>query len=159
MILSLRMKVKKKRAPGLIAIVFYKTFVASLLAFTSIALLLALKNHQFLQDFSDIYLLETKFKLVELLLEKILNFKQKTLLFSGIAAGIYAAITAVEAIGLWSEKSWARILVLVLVGISIPPEIFELIRGITLVKSVVFLGNVAVFWYLLYFFPKHNNEI
>ncbi|HLO47787.1 MAG TPA: DUF2127 domain-containing protein [Kamptonema sp.] len=150
---------KKKRAPGLIAIVFYKTFVASLLAFTSIALLLALKNHQFLQDFSDIYLLETKFKLVELLLEKILNFKQKTLLFSGIAAGIYAAITAVEAIGLWSEKSWARILVLVLVGISIPPEIFELIRGITLVKSVVFLGNVAVFWYLLYFFPKHNNEI
>lgn len=57
-------------------------------------------------------------------------------LFNGIASGIYAVITLVEALGLWYEKCWARILVLVLVGISMPAEIFELIKGITVLKLV-----------------------
>lgn len=60
---------KKQRPPGLIAIVVYKTFVASLLTVTSIALLFAMKNHQFLQEFSDSYLLESKVKIVEFLLD------------------------------------------------------------------------------------------
>ncbi|WP_341736015.1 DUF2127 domain-containing protein [Microcoleus sp. CAWBG640] len=148
---------KKQRPPGLIAIVIYKTFVASLLTVTSLALLFAMKNHQLLEDFSDSYLLETKVKLIEFLLDKLLILKPKTLLFSGIATGLYAVLTAVEAVGLWYEKGWATILVLVLVGISIPPEIFELIQGVTLLKLAVFIANVAVFWYLLHHLPKHGN--
>ncbi|WP_377476756.1 MAG: DUF2127 domain-containing protein [Microcoleus anatoxicus] len=148
---------KKQRPPGLIAIVIYKSFVASLLTVTSIALLFAMKNHQLLEDFSDSYLLETKVKLIEFLLDKLLILKPKTLLFSGMATGLYAAIAAVEAVGLWYEKGWATILVLVLVGISIPPEIFELIQGVTLLKLAVFIANVAVFWYLLHHLPKHGN--
>ncbi|XZN96734.1 MAG: DUF2127 domain-containing protein [Microcoleus sp.] len=148
---------KKQRPFGLIAIVIYKTFVASLLTVTSLALLFAMKNHQLLEDFSDSYLLETKVKLIEFLLDKLLILKPKTLLFSGIATGLYAVLTAVEAVGLWYEKGWATILVLVLVGISIPPEIFELIQGVTLLKLAVFIANVAVFWYLLHHLPKHGN--
>ncbi len=148
---------KKQRPPGLIAIVIYKSFVASLLTVTSIALLFAMKNHQLLEDFSDYYLLETKVKLIEFLLDKLLILKPKTLLFSGMATGLYAVLTAVEAVGLWYEKGWATILVLVLVGISIPPEIFELIQGVTLLKLAVFIANVAVFWYLLHHLPKHGN--
>ena len=148
---------KKQRPPGLIAIVIYKSFVASLLTVTSIALLLALKNHQALEDFSESFFLESKLKIVEFLLDKVLVLKPKTLLFSGLAAELYAVITAVEAIGLWYEKGWATILVLVLVGISIPPEIFELIRGVTVLKLVLFIANVAVFWYLLHHLPKHGR--
>ncbi len=148
---------KKHRPSGLIAIVIYKTFVASLLTVTSIALLFAMKNHQLLEDFSDSYLLEPKVKLIEFFLNKLLILKPKTLLFSGMATGLYAAITAVESVGLWYEKGWATILVLVLVGISIPPEIFELIQGVTLLKLAVFIANVAVFWYLLHHLPKHGN--
>ncbi|NMG11424.1 DUF2127 domain-containing protein, partial [Brasilonema sp. UFV-L1] len=118
---------KNKRPPGLLAIVIYKTFVASLLAVTSIALLLALKNYQNLAAFSDSYVLETKLKIIEWLIDKILNISPKKLEFSGIAIGIYAMITGIEAVGLWYEKSWATLLVLGLVGISIPPEIFELL--------------------------------
>ena len=147
--------VKIQRPPGLIAIVLYKSFVASLLTVTSIALLLALKNHQALADFSESYLLESKIKIVEFLLDKILSIQPKTLLFSGLAAGLYAALTAVEAVGLWYEKGWATILVLVLVGISIPPEIYELFQGVTVLKSVVFVANVAMLWYLLHHLPKH----
>jgi len=149
--------VKIQRPPGLIAIVLYKSFVAALLTVTSIALLLALKNHQALEDFSESYLLESKIKIVEFLLDKVLSIKPKTLLFSGLAAGLYAALTAVEAVGLWYEKGWATILVLVLVGISIPPEIYELFQGVTVLKLVVFVANVAMLWYLLHHLPKHGK--
>jgi uncharacterized membrane protein (DUF2068 family) len=155
--LSSEIKLKKQRPPGLIAIVLYKAFVASLLTVTSIALLFALKSHQLLEGFSDSYVLETKLKIIELALDKIINLKPKTLLFSGLAAGVYAAVTAIEAVGLWYEKGWATILVLALVGISIPPEIFELFQGLTVLKLAVFIANVAVFWYLLHHLPKHGK--
>jgi uncharacterized membrane protein (DUF2068 family) len=149
--------VKNKRPPGLLAIVIYKTFVASLLAVTSIALLLALKNYQNLADFSESYVLETKMTIIEFLIDKILNISPTKLKFSGIAIGVYAIVTAIEAVGLWYEKSWATLLVVGLVGISIPPEIFELIKGITILKFIVLLLNVAVFWYLLRHFMKHKK--
>ncbi|MEK0182660.1 hypothetical protein [Microcoleus anatoxicus] len=57
---------KKHRPSGLIAIVIYKTFVASLLTVTSIALLFAMKNHQLLEEFADSYLLETKVKILDI---------------------------------------------------------------------------------------------
>ncbi|MEG4572121.1 DUF2127 domain-containing protein [Microcoleus sp. N3A4] len=148
---------KKQRPPGLIAIVLYKAFVASLLTVTSIALLFALKNHQVLEDFSDSLFLETKLKIVEFLLDKVLMIKPKTLLFSGMAAGVYAVLTVFEAVGLWYEKGWATILVLVLVGISIPPEIYELVEGFTVLKLAVFIANIAVLWYLLHHLPKHGK--
>lgn len=148
---------KNKRSPGLIAIIIYKGFVALLLTAATIGLLLALKKHQSLVAFSESYILEGKLQIIEWLLEKIINAKQQTLQFSGIALGVYAAVTAIEAVGLWYRKAWATVLVLVLVGISIPPEIFELAKSITILKLAVFLINVAVFGYLIRHFPKHRN--
>lgn len=148
---------RNKRPLGLVAIVVYKAFVALLLAITAIILLLALKNYQNLVAFSESYVLEGKLAVIELLLDKVINVKRQTLGLSGIAAGIYAVVTAIEAVGLWYQKAWAEILVIGLVGISIPPEIFELSRGITLLKLLVFLVNIAVLWYLLKLFFKHRR--
>jgi uncharacterized membrane protein (DUF2068 family) len=145
----------KKRPPGLVAIVIYKGFVALLLAATSLVLLLALKNHEALIMLSQSYVLEGKLEIIEWLLEKVINIKSSTLKFSGIAAGIYALVTAIESVGLWYEKTWAKILVIGLVGISIPPEIFELIQGLTVLKMLVFIVNIAVLWYLIRHFSKH----
>jgi uncharacterized membrane protein (DUF2068 family) len=149
--------VKNKRSTGLLAIVIYKTFVASLLAVTSIALLFTLKKHHALAVFSESYILETKLTIIEWLINKILNISPEKLKFSGIAAGAYAIVTAIEAVGLWYEKSWATLLVLGLVGISIPPEIFELTKKITILKLIVFLVNIAVFWYLLRHFKNQKK--
>ncbi len=145
----------KKRPPGLVAIVIYKGFVALLLAATSLVLLLALKNHEALIMLSQSYVLEGKLEIIEWLLEKVINIKSSTLKFSGMAAGIYALVTAIESVGLWYEKTWAKILVIGLVGISIPPEIFELIQGLTVLKMLVFIVNIAVLWYLFRHFSKH----
>jgi uncharacterized membrane protein (DUF2068 family) len=121
-------------------------------------LLLAVKNYQLLDSLSDDYVLEGKSRLIDWLLEKILNLNPKTLLFSGVGSAIYAVVTAVEAIGLWYQQRWAHILVLWLVGISIPPEVYELVRGISIVKVSVFIVNVGVFTYLLRNFPKHKQH-
>ena len=141
----------------MLAIVFYKSFVASLLMVTAIALLLAMKNYEGLQDFASNYELEGKAGIIEWILDKVLNLDSRTLQFSGVGAAAYATVTAIEAIGLWHEKRWAHILVLGLVGISIPPEIYELTQGFSFLKFIVFVVNVAVFWYLVRTFPKHKE--
>ncbi|MBD1937226.1 DUF2127 domain-containing protein [Microcoleus sp. FACHB-68] len=148
-----------KRSAGLIAIVCYKAFSASLLAVTAIALLLAVKNHQQLAEYSNCYILTGKQEIIKLFLHKILNLTPQTLKFSGIAAAIYSGVTVIEAIGLWQHKAWASILVMGLVGISIPPEIFELSQGFSTLKLTVFLVNVAIFLYLLRDWSKSKNKI
>ncbi|MBN4006872.1 DUF2127 domain-containing protein [Nostoc sp. LPT] len=147
----------EKRPLGLVAIVLYKSFAALLLMVTSIALLLTLKNYQILEAFSENYVLEGKSIIIDWLLKKVVNLNPRTLAFSGIGTGIYAIVTAIEAVGLWYEKRWAHVLVLGLVGISILPEIYELIRGISPIKTLVFVLNLAVFGYLFRNFPKHPN--
>lgn len=137
------------RPIALVAIVIYKAFTASLLAITSLALLLTIKDYHNLSEFAQAYVLAGKLEVIKWILEHFLNLPRKALEFSSIVAGSYSLVTAIEAIGLWYQKTWAKILVLILVGISIPPEIFELIRGISPLKLIVFIINAAVFWYLL----------
>ncbi len=124
---------------------------------TSLTLLLALKNYHTLEIFSKNYVLEGKSIIIDWLLKEVLNLNPRTLAFSGIGTGVYAIVTSIEAVGLWYEKRWAHILVLGLVGISIPPEIYELIRGISVIKTLIFLLNLVVFGYLIRNFPKHPN--
>lgn len=124
---------------------------------TSIALLLTLKNYESLEVFSENYVLESKSIIIDWLLNKVLNLNPRTLAFSGIGAGVYAIVTTIEAVGLWYEKRWAHVLVLVLVGISIPPEIYELIRGFSGIKILILVLNLAVFAYLFRSFPKHSR--
>jgi uncharacterized membrane protein (DUF2068 family) len=142
---------KRKRPIGLKIIVAYKAVLFLLLTLTASILLLASNNHSRLIAFSESYLLESKLSLIETFVEKILTQRSKTIQYSGIVAGVYALVTAVETIGLWYQKVWAEILVLILVGSSIPLEIYELFKGISLLKSVVFVINVAIFSYLLQF--------
>lgn len=148
----------KKRPPGLIAIVAYKAFTASLLAVTAVALFLTLNNYQSLDRFADDYALTGKREIIRWLLEKITNLDPRTIKYSGLLAGAYSIVTAIEAVGLWYQKIWATILVLVLVGVSIPVEIVELIKGISPIKLIVFVVNVAVFWYLLHHAIKTKNN-
>jgi len=146
----------KKRPAGLIAIVIYKAFVACLLMVTSIALLLTLRNHQALAEFSASYVLPGKAAIINWVLDRVLKIEPNKLKFSGITIGVYSAITAIEAMGLWYEKIWAEFLVIGLTGLSIPLEIFELVRGVSLLKMTVFGINVIVF---LYFSQRVLKEI
>ena len=140
---------KKQRPIALRLIVLYKCFVATLLFITAIAAIFVMKNHEDLAEFSSSYLLSTKLFIIKWLVNKLLTIDPNSLKLSGIVAGVYALVTAIEAVGLWYEKEWAMLLVLGLVGISIPPEVFELIQGVTVIKLLFFSINMAMFLYLL----------
>jgi uncharacterized membrane protein (DUF2068 family) len=139
----------KSRPWGLVLVVIYKVLTAALMTITTIFLLFALENHQWVATFARSYIWNSKLAVVGWLLEKVTVLKPSTLLFSAIAAGVYTIVTAIEAIGLWYEKTWGKFLVVGLVGVSLPIEVFELFHGASLLKWTIFIANLAVFSYLL----------
>jgi len=147
-----------KRPPGLVVIIYYKVFTATLLTITSITILLTLRKHSELQHFAYSLALAGKKGVIGWTVEKVLNLNPRTLQFSGLLAAVYASITTLEAVGLWYEKSWARWLVIAGVCISIPPEIYELIRRFSFLKVVVFILNIVILLYLLRKFPSARDK-
>jgi uncharacterized membrane protein (DUF2068 family) len=67
-----------------------------------------------------------------------------------IAAGVYAVLEAVEAVGLWYAKRWAEYLTFVATVALIPLEVDEMIRKFSSLKLTLFIVNVAIALYLLY---------
>jgi uncharacterized membrane protein (DUF2068 family) len=148
----------RKRPPGLTAIVIYKVCVAVLQSIAAIAALLALNHHQALIDFAEAYTLEGKNKIIDWVLEQVSTLNPRVLQLGGIAIGLHAIVTSVEAVGLWYEKTWAKALVIGLVAISIPFEIVVLIRGVSPLKLLVFVINVAILWYLVHHFSRSRPQ-
>jgi uncharacterized membrane protein (DUF2068 family) len=149
-----------KRPSGLIAIVAYKSFTATIFAIASVSIFFAIRNHEGLQEFAESLVLAGKKGVVAWVLEKVLNISARTLLFASLATAFYAVISAIEAVGLWFEKEWARWLVIGVVAVSIPFEIFEIVKGVSLVKLIVFVLNIVIFVYLIREFPKavHKDQ-
>lgn len=61
----------------------------------------------------------------------------------------YAAIFAIEGVGLWLRKRWAEWLTIIITGSLIPLELWEVGHRPTLGKFVVLAVNVAIVWYLI----------
>src|SRR6266568_4164941 len=74
----------------------------------------------------------------------------RNLYLVGAAIAAYALLEGVEAIGLWFAKRWAEYLTFVATIVFIPYEVDELIKGVTTLKVLAFIINVAVAVYLLY---------
>jgi len=74
--------------------------------------------------------------------------------FSGLSASrvhalrmvtfAYAAVFAVEGIGLWMHKRWAEWLTTIITASLIPLELWELFHAPNLGKAAVVLANVAI---------------
>ena len=61
----------------------------------------------------------------------------------------YAALEAVEMVGLWLSKRWAEYLTFVATSAFVPLEVYELTSSFGWLKLVTFIVNVAVVVYLL----------
>ena len=70
----------------------------------------------------------------------------------------YAGLRFAEAYGLWKAKAWAEWLALVAGTLLLPMEVRELIRGITVVRVALFLGNVAVVCYMFYLIRANHRQ-
>jgi uncharacterized membrane protein (DUF2068 family) len=68
----------------------------------------------------------------------------------GSAFSAYAALNAIEAVGLWTEKRWAEYLTFIEVTVLLPLEIYELALKISYLKIAALVINAAVMAYLLW---------
>jgi len=70
----------------------------------------------------------------------------------------YAALRFAEAYGLWHERTWAEWVAFVSGALLLPLEIRELIRGLTVLRAGLFLGNLAVVLYMLSVIINNRRE-
>jgi uncharacterized membrane protein (DUF2068 family) len=62
----------------------------------------------------------------------------------------YSALRFAEAYGLWKQRRWAEWFAFGSGTLLIPLEIHELLRGVTPLRSAVFVGNLIIVFYMLY---------
>jgi uncharacterized membrane protein (DUF2068 family) len=70
----------------------------------------------------------------------------------------YAALRFTEGYGLWRARPWAEWVAFVSGTLLLPLEVRELIRGITLLRAALFVGNVAIVLYMLYLLRAGYRE-
>jgi uncharacterized membrane protein (DUF2068 family) len=68
---------------------------------------------------------------------------------AGLLVSGYAALEATEMVGLWFAKRWAEYLTFLATVLLIPLEVYELSTGISTLKALTFVINVAIAAYLL----------
>ncbi|MBD2104210.1 DUF2127 domain-containing protein [Leptolyngbya sp. FACHB-261] len=150
------------RPTGLLVLIAYKLGQAILLTFASIALLLARIHHSTIRQMAlllEDYPLESQQVVVNWVLVHVAQLSPHTLLFASVAAGLYALLSLVEAIGLWQERTWVRWLLLVAVGLSLPVEVYELWAEATWPKVGLLTINALIFWYVLKRFPDAHSTV
>jgi uncharacterized membrane protein (DUF2068 family) len=70
----------------------------------------------------------------------------------------YGVLRMTEAYGLWKGRVWAEWVAMVAGSLLLPMEVRELMRGLTLLRCALFIGNVAVVLYMLYIILANRRE-
>jgi uncharacterized membrane protein (DUF2068 family) len=78
-----------------------------------------------------------------------LKLDATTLTWIGIGLIAYGVVELLEAVGLWLLRRWAEYLAVVATSAGLPLEIYEMAKGVTATKFVVFLVNVGFVVYIL----------
>jgi uncharacterized membrane protein (DUF2068 family) len=87
-------------------------------------------------------------RIIEHLLEKILTVTHRQLIVFGIVLLIYAAMFAVEGIGLLLLKHWAEWMTVITTSGLIPFEVYEMVHRPSALKAAGMIVNIAVAIYL-----------
>jgi uncharacterized membrane protein (DUF2068 family) len=73
-------------------------------------------------------------------------------------AFIYSVLRFTEGYGLWKQRTWAEWIAFGSGTLLLPLEIRELMRGITLLRSVVFLVNIGIVLYMFFLLRAGRRE-
>ncbi len=71
----------------------------------------------------------------------------------------YAAVFAVEGVGLWMQKRWAEWLTVIITASLIPLEAWEIFYRPTIGKVLILLVNAAVVAYLVWHVRSKNRSV
>ncbi len=73
-------------------------------------------------------------------------------------AFVYSALRFAEGYGLWKERTWAEWIAFLSGTLLFPLEIRELLRGITVVRSLLFAVNIGVVSYMFFLLRAGRRE-
>jgi uncharacterized membrane protein (DUF2068 family) len=82
-------------------------------------------------------------------LNRLFTISSTELYLVGVAVVAYIAVLIFEAVGLWFARRWAEYLTLIETGVLVPFEIYELSNGISALKVLTLVINLAIVLYLL----------
>jgi uncharacterized membrane protein (DUF2068 family) len=69
----------------------------------------------------------------------------------------YAAVFAVEGVGLWMRRRWAEWLTTIITASLIPFELWELFHRPNVGKAMVLIANIAIVGYLFWHVSTHRK--
>jgi uncharacterized membrane protein (DUF2068 family) len=83
------------------------------------------------------------------LIQHAFTLNSRTLTWLALAAGAYAVIEIIEAVGLWLLKRWGEYFAMIATSVGIPYEIYDLTAKVTVLRLAAFVINVALVVYLV----------
>jgi uncharacterized membrane protein (DUF2068 family) len=87
---------------------------------------------------------------IEMFLARVSNLSPAQVKKLGLVGLFYAGLFLVEGTGLWLQRRWGEWVTVVITGLLVPVEVYEIFRHPTVVKILVLLVNIAVVAYLVY---------
>lgn len=70
----------------------------------------------------------------------------------------YSVLRFVEAYGLWKQRTWAEWVAFLSGTLGLPLEIRSLIRGMTFMRAAIFVGNLALIFYMLFLIREGRRQ-
>jgi uncharacterized membrane protein (DUF2068 family) len=70
----------------------------------------------------------------------------------------YSVLRFAEAFGLWKQRTWAEWLAFVSGTLFLPLEIRGLVRGMTVLRSTVFVANIGIVLYMLFLLQSERQR-
>src|SRR5580698_287536 len=70
----------------------------------------------------------------------------------------YAVLRFAESYGLWKGRTWAEWVAFLSGFLLLPWEVRELFRGVSVLRSALLLGNLAVVFYMLHVILSNRRE-
>ena len=136
---------------------FFKGIFVVLMGFCALALV-----HKdvwlYAESLLALFHISTDRKSAQLFLDFADNVTDAHLWTAARIAFAYSALRFTEAYGLWHTRTWAEWVALVSGALLLPLEIRELMRGLSVLRVVLLIGNLAVVLYMLYVIRANRRE-
>ena len=146
-----RLQTKRSGSKGLILIGAYKLLEGLLLVAAGVGLIKLLHRDvaALVMHWVHVLRVDPENRFIHRLLARIFAVSPKQLTELSVGTFFYAAVRLTEGTGLLLRKRWAEYFTVVMTGVFIPLEVYELVKHYTTLKLGVFVVNAAILWYLI----------